>query len=71
MGCVTCYPVYNTHVNPQCGKNKVHTLSLPLFENRRIIEQPVDLTTRYVESAKHMGAVYKGRPANGEGGGWF
>ena len=55
MGCVMCSPVYNVKVDPQCGKNHLFNLSLPLFENRKIIEQPVDLpslTTRYIHSAQ-------------------
>ena len=54
MGCVTCSPVYDIKVNPQCGKNEHYNISVPLFENRKIIEQPVDLTTltnRYIKSA--------------------
>ena len=57
MGCVTCSPVYNTKINPQCGMNKDHNISVPLFENREIIEQPVDLTKlsdRYTAAATNF-----------------
>lgn len=55
MGCILCSPAYNIKVNPQCGKNRMFNLSVPLFENTNIIQQPVDLTTltaRYIESAQ-------------------
>lgn len=55
MGCVTCSPVYDIKVDPQCGRNKNFNISVPLFENSKIVEQPVDLTTltkRYIKSTK-------------------
>lgn len=55
MGCLNkSSPVYNIKVEPACGANKMWNLSLPLFENRDIIEQPVDLITlteRYAQKA--------------------
>ena len=67
MGCVTCSPIYDKRFNCTCGEDMRWNVSVPLYENRDIIEQPVDLTTlsaRYVNAAQDFmsGALSAGKP---------
>ena len=70
MGCLdssTSSSVYNIKVDPVCGKNKLWNISLPLYEDRKIIEQPVklvSLTERYAQRAEKFmsAALQEGKP---------
>ena len=58
MGCLrNSNDIYNIKINPLCGENRLYNISLPLYENRKIIEQPADLMTltqRYADKAQQF-----------------
>ena len=57
MGCITCeaYDNYNHLCGGKRSNESVDTVALPLFQDRNIIEAPVDLTkltSRYISAAQ-------------------